>query len=109
LDDARPEIVKSDTTVLGLINSPEIQPALLTKATDSKTSDDLKIATFKGLATNARNFGNHLSADQVDALQNVVATAPVDVRTAAGEARGALNLPADQAKQLIIQQSKTTN
>jgi CheY-like chemotaxis protein len=109
LDDPRPDIVKSDTTVLGLVNSPEIQPALLTKATDAKTSDDLKIAAYKGLAINARNFGNHLSADQVNTLQNMVATAPVDVRTAAGEARGALNLPADQAKQLIIEQSKTTD
>jgi hypothetical protein len=31
------------------------------------------------------------------------------VRTAAAEARGALNLPADQAKLLIMQQSKTSN
>ena len=43
-------------------------------------------------------------------LQKMVASAPsVDVRTAAGEARGALNLPAEQAKQLILEQSKTMN
>jgi hypothetical protein len=39
-----------------------------------------------------------------------VASAPnIDVRTAASEARGALDLPADQAKKLIIDQSKVTN
>ncbi|HSV16526.1 MAG TPA: hypothetical protein VLI90_19845, partial [Tepidisphaeraceae bacterium] len=109
LDDPRPEIVKADGTVLGQINSNEVQPALLIKAADDKTADDLKIATFKALATNARNFGNHLEAPQVETLQKVVAAAMnLDVRTAASEARGALDLPADQAKQLIVQQSKTT-
>jgi HEAT repeat protein len=110
LDDSRADIVKSDATVLGLVDSPEIQPALLAKASNDKTADDLKIAVYKALATNARNFGNKLTAGQVSTLQNVVGTAAnVDVRTAAAEARGALNLPADQAKLLIMQQSKTAN
>ena len=110
LDDTRADIVKSDATVLGLMSGAEIQPALLAKASDEKTNEELKIAAYKSLATNARNFGNHLDAQQVDTLQKAVATATnLDVRTAAGEARGALNLPADQAKSLIIQQSKTAN
>ncbi len=110
LEDSRPDIVKSDAIVLGLINSPEVQPALLAKATDDKTADDLKIAVYKALATNSRNFGNKLTSRQVGVLQNVVGTAAnLDVRTAAAEARGALNLPADQAKLLIIGQSRTTN
>jgi hypothetical protein len=110
LDDTRPDIVKFDATVLGLINSSEVQQALLAKASDAGTSDDLKIPLFKAVATSARNFGNLLNADQVDGLQKVVAAAPnVDVRTAAGEARGALNLTADQAKKLIVDQAKVTD
>ena len=110
LEDNRADIVRSDATVLGLINSPEIQPALLNKALDGKTADDLKIALFKALATNARNFGNKLTSGQITALQGVVGTAAnLDVRTAAAEARGALNLTTDQAKLLIIQQSRTSN
>jgi HEAT repeat protein len=110
LDDTRPDIVKYDAMVLGLINSGEVQQALLTKAGDAGTSDDLKIPLFKAVATSARNFGNLLTPDQVDALQKVVAAAPnVDVRTAAGEARGALNLTADQAKKLIVDQAKVTD
>ena len=115
LDDVRPQIVKDDATVLGVINTDpntqrdEIQRALLTKAGDEKTPDDLKIALYKGLATNARNFGNLLSSDDIAALQKTVAMAPnVEVRTAAGEARGAMNLPADQAKTLIVDQAKTS-
>jgi hypothetical protein len=110
LDDTRPDIVKYAASVLGLMNSPEIQPALLQKASADATTDDLKIALFQGLSTNARNFGRHLDDDQVAVVQKVVASASnVDVRTAASEARGALDLPADQAKQLIIEQSKTSN
>lgn len=110
LEDVRPDIVKYDATVLGLIDGAEIQPAVLQKATDDKTSDDLKVALFQSLATNARNFGNKLNSDQVEVVQKVVASAPnIDVRTAASEARGALDLPADQAKKLIIDQAKVTN
>ena len=110
LDDVRPEIVKDTATVLGLMDSAEIQPALLQKAIDDKTSDDLKIALYQSLATNARNFGKHLDDDQIAVLQKVVASVPnLDVRTAAGAARGALDLPADQAKKLIIDQARTSN
>ena len=110
LDDVRPEIVKDTATVLGLLDAPEIQPALLQKAGDDKTSDDLKVALYQALATNARNFGKHLNDDEVSVVQKVVASAPnLDVRTAAGAARGALDLPADQAKKLIIDQARTAN
>ena len=114
IDDVRPEIVKADCTVLGVINADkempgQIQRALLTKAGEEHTPDELKIALYKGLATNARNFGNHLGTDDIDALQKTVASAPnLDVRTAAGEARGALNLTADQAKTLIVDQARTS-
>jgi hypothetical protein len=110
LDDSRPEIVKYDATVLGVMDGTEIQPAILQKASDDKTTDDLKIALYRALATNARNFGRKLDDDQINIVQKVVASAPnVEVRTAAGEARGAMDLPADQAKKLIIDQAKTTN
>ncbi len=109
LDDVRPDIVKDDATVLGVMDGDGIQKALLTKAADDKTPDDLKVAVYKGLATNARNFGNRLGGDDVAGLQNTVATAPnVDVRTAAGEVRGALNLSSDQAKTIILSQAKTS-
>ena len=110
LDDSRVDIVKYDCTVLSVIDSNDIQSALLNKAVEEKTVDELKVALLKAVATNARNFGKHLNDDQVTVLQKVVSDAPnVDVRTAAGEARGSLDLPADQAKQLIIQQARTSN
>ncbi len=56
---------------------------------------------------NAKFFGNQLEEPGVKMLSGTVESAAnLDVRSAAAEARGALNLPADQAKSLVIGQSK---
>ena len=107
LNDPRPDIVKLAGNVLALVNDKDAQVALLTVASDDKTADDLKISLYKSLATNAKLFGNMLDPSQVDPLSKTVSSATNnDVRSAAAEAHGALNLPADQAKQLILNQSK---
>jgi hypothetical protein len=108
LSDARPDIVKLGGQVLGLLNDKDAQAGLLTTALDDKSADDVKISLFKSLATNAKFFGNKLDGSQVQLLEKVVADAGnLEVRSAAAEARGAMNLPADQAKSLIVKQSKT--
>lgn len=107
LDDPRVEIAKSSANVLAMINSKEAQAALATKGLDEKAGDDLKIASFKALAGNAKAYGNQLDANATDALQKVVDTSTnLPVRAAAAEAQGALNLPAERAKNLIINQSQ---
>jgi predicted DNA-binding transcriptional regulator AlpA len=107
LSDSRPEIVKLGGQVLALINDPAAQGGLLMTATDEKTTDDVKISLYKSLATSAKFFGNKLDSSQVQTLEKTVADAQnLEVRSAAAEARGALNLPADQAKSLIVKQSK---
>lgn len=107
LEDARPEIAKAGTVVLGLIDSKEPQAALLAKSLDEKAADELKIASLKGLATSERFFGNRLSGEQVDSLKKLTETATSpDVKTAASEALGALNLPSNEAKTLIVNQAR---
>jgi hypothetical protein len=107
LSDPRPEIVKLAGQVLGLVNDKEAQSSLLAGAQNDANADEVKISLYKSLASNARNFGNLLDAGQVSALEKVVAEVTnLDVRSAAAEARGALNLPADQAKKLVVEQSK---
>ena len=105
LEDARPEIAKSGAFVLGLLDSKETQPALLGKAADEKTADELKVASLKGLSTSVRFFGNRLSPEQIESLKKLTETAPIaDVKNAASESLGALNLPSDEAKTLILNQ-----
>lgn len=103
LDDERPEIVKLAGGVLGLIEDPRAQAGLLGKAAADGVSDEIKVSLLKSLATNARFFGNGLDAEQVTVLEGLVAgDASLEVKSAAAEARGALNLPAEQSKQLIL-------
>jgi len=105
LNDKRPEVIKGVADALALMEFKEVQPGILARAEDDKTPDDVKVGLYKSLATSARFFGNRLSEDEVASLQKVVdSAASNEVRTAAAEARGALNLPADLAKQLIVGQ-----
>ena len=107
LEDPRPEIAKSTAGVLGLINSKEAQNALASKALDEKTANDLKIACLKGTSRSAKFFGNQLDPNLIDSLQKVVETAQdAQVKNAAAEAMGALNLPPERAKNLITNQSQ---
>ena len=107
LDDARPEIAKAGAYVLGLLDSPEPQPALVTKATDEKTADELKVSTLKAATTSVRFYGNRLTTEQIDALKKLadIAVAP-EVKNAAAEVLGALNLPSNDAKTLIVNHSR---
>lgn len=107
LEDSRVEIAKSGAAVLGYLPTKEAQTALAAKGSDEKAGDDLKIACFKALARNAKTFGNLLDADQVELVQKAVeGSANLQIRSAAGEAQGALNLAPERAKNLIIQQSQ---
>jgi AmiR/NasT family two-component response regulator len=105
LNDARPDIVKSAGMVLSRLPLKSSQPALLAAASAEKP-DDVKIALYKNLAHHAATFGRQIEGNQIEQLEKTVVDAPnLDVRASAAEARGALNLPAEQAKTLIMNQS----
>lgn len=107
LEDTRPEIVKLVGQTLALINAPDAQSGLLDKALADGVADDVKISLLNSLATSAKFFGNKLEAPKTDKLMKLVAEAAnLEVRSAAAEAQGALNLPAEQAKKLIVEQMK---
>jgi hypothetical protein len=104
LGDPRPQIAKAVGDAVALLNSPRAQSGLADRATNAATPPDVRVSLYKSLATSAKFYGNHLEAGQVDELQQVVAGEKnLDVRSAAAEARGALNLAATDAKSLIIQ------
>ena len=107
LTDVRPEIVKLAGEVLAVLNDKDSQVGLLTAASDTKASDDVKISLYKSLAKNAKLFGNQLDSSQLEPLETAVDEGTNnDVRSAAAEAHGALNLPPDQAQKLILAQAK---
>ena len=107
LNDARPELVKAAGDVLGRVDGEGVQSALFTKAIADGVEDDVRISIYASLATNAKFFGNKLSADEVTKLQEAAEQIQsLEVRNAAAEAAGALNLPPDKARTLIVNQSR---
>ncbi len=103
LDDDREEVVLAAADVLGALDDADAQTALLQSAQDNGRSADSRIGLYEALAKNARNYGNRLPGDNVSDLQDTVREeANLDIRTAAAKAYGALDLPADEAKQIII-------
>jgi hypothetical protein len=107
LDDARPEIAHAAANSLGLLNSREAQAALATKALDEKTQDEFKIILLKDLSVHAKFYGNMLDQGLIESLGKLAETAAnLDVKSAAGEALGALNLRSEQIKALIVNQAR---
>lgn len=107
LGDARPAVVTATGDVLAQLDDADAQKALLGKASSSEVAAELRISLYKSLASNAKRYGNRLGADEVALLEKAVTDeADLTIRGAAAEARGALNLSAEQAKSIILKQVK---
>jgi hypothetical protein len=103
LNDARPDLAKASAAVASLIDSARPQSALTDRAVDEKAADDVKVAMYKGLAASAKFFGNRLDEPRVDSLRKAATgEKTAEVKAAAAEALGALNLTAEQVKPLIL-------
>jgi hypothetical protein len=108
LGDSRPDIAEAAGRVLAMLNTPTAQTGLAVRAMDERTPSAVRVSLFRSLAMNAKFFGNHLGPVRISELEKTVTEEKnPDVRGAAAEARGALNLPASQARELILSQSKS--
>lgn len=107
LNDPRPQIAQAAGKVLGSLNSISAQNGLAMKANNAATPSDVRVSLYQSLADSAKRIGNHLESDQIGGLENTVSTSTdAPVRDAAAQARGALDLPADAARTLILKQSR---
>ncbi len=107
LSDSRPQIASAAGKVLGTLSSTSAQNGLALKANSPATPAEVRVSLYQSLAESAKHIGNHLDAEQIVDLEKVVSTSTESaVRDAAAEARRALNLPADQARTLILKQSR---
>ncbi len=107
LGDSRPRIAEAAGKVLGTLRSVSAQNGLAMKANNESTPTEVRVSLYQSLADSAKFIGNHLEADQIAELESVVSTSTNSgIRDAAAEARGDLNLPADQARTLILKQSR---
>jgi hypothetical protein len=105
LDDARPEVVTAIGSAMAELDDADAQRSLVRKANDAAVSPEVRISLYKSAADHAKKFGRKLEEAEVTALEKAVTDeADLNVRAAAAEARGALDLPADQAKRIVLGQ-----
>lgn len=107
MDDERDAVVERAARVLAIAMGRDGQVAIFRRATAAGVPEPLRVSLLQSLATSARTFGNLLPSDAIEALEALVAgDESLEVRSAAAEARGALNLPPEQAKALVLEQSR---
>jgi hypothetical protein len=94
---------------LAFLNNPDAQRAIAAMALGTDYEMDVRIDAFASLANSAKLYGNLLpdaTINQIYDLTGSDETEP-DLRAAAAAAYGALNLPSQKVKDLILDQSQS--
>ena len=108
LDDERVDIQVLAAEIVSLLDGAEPQRALLQKAINPDTEEPVKIAALRGLAASAKRVGNQLGGGEVEQLLQIARESEeLPVRDAAAEAVGALSLPVDQVRSIIVDDTAT--
>jgi hypothetical protein len=94
---------------LAYLNSPGAQRAIAQMGLDENNPQDVRIQAFYSLATGAKVNGNLLDDETISGIYGLVGSeqVPEALRTAASIAYGALDLPSEKVKELILDQAKT--
>jgi len=94
---------------LAYINSATAQRAIAEAALDAAAAMEVRIAAFGSLADSAKMNANHLPDATVDQIYALIGSDRVepDLRAAAAAAYGALNLPSQKVRELILDQAKS--
>ncbi|UCD49137.1 MAG: HEAT repeat domain-containing protein [Phycisphaerales bacterium] len=95
--------------ILAYVGSAEAQRALAEVALDAGKVMEVRIAAFASLASSAKMNANLLSDATVDQIYSLISSeqTDADLRAAAAAAYGALNLPSQKVKELILDQAKS--
>lgn len=91
------------TGVLGKLDSKQAQQAVAQVALGGDQTPALRVAAFAALADSIRQFGSYLDADLMQRLVQIAFGEPnLELRTAASQAPGAINLKPDQVAELLV-------
>jgi hypothetical protein len=104
LSDKRPNIAVQASSVLAMIDDPEVQKTLADSALDVTRPNDVRVAMLNSLASNATAFGNRLTDVQLEKLLELVKNSKGDLAVAGARAHGALSLPTSDVVKMISAQ-----
>ena len=78
-------------------------------ALNTNNDTDVRISAFHSLTTSAKLNANMLVDNMIDAIYSLISSDQTDpeLRSAAAAAYGALNLPSQKVKDLILDQAKS--
>jgi hypothetical protein len=109
VNDQRKEIQILSGRILAHLDSPGAQRAIAGMALDNNNDADVRISAFNSLATSAKLNANMLVDPMIDAIYSLISSddTPPELRSAAAAAYGALNLPSQKVKDLILDQAKS--
>jgi HEAT repeat protein len=107
--DKRAEIQMLTGQILAHLNTPAAQEAIAAMAIAEGNSKDIRISAFGSLAVSAKLNANKLNDATIDAIYALVSSKDIDpgLRAAAAAAYGALNLPSQKVKTLILDQARS--
>ena len=106
--DARPEIRVLAGQVLAHVSSPDAQRAIAAMAMNSADDATVRTVAFASLVSSAKLNGNLLPDVGVGEMYRTISAVDTDpaLRAAAAAAYGALNLPSQKVKNLILDQAR---
>jgi hypothetical protein len=109
INDNRSQIKILAGQILAYLDSPGAQRAIAVMALDGNNGLDVRIPAFESLATSAKLNANMLVDSMIDSIYTLTSSEETDpvLRSAAAAAYGALNLPSQKVKDLILDQAKS--
>ncbi|MGD0571958.1 MAG: HEAT repeat domain-containing protein [Sedimentisphaerales bacterium] len=107
--DKRMEIQMLAGQILAYLNTPEAQQAIAAMAMAESNSQNIRVTAFGSLAVSAKVNGNKLDDVAINAIYGLVSSKDIEpgLRAAAAAAYGALNLPSQKVKTLILDQARS--
>jgi HEAT repeat protein len=103
LGDPRKEVKTAAAKALATMSAPDAQRAIAEMAMDAAAAEDIRLEAFSALGESARRFGNSLTDKQAAGIVKLVTSGTGALRTAAAEILGALSLPSEKVKDLILE------
>jgi hypothetical protein len=107
--DSRAEIQVLAGQALAYLGSPDAQRSIAAMALAETNDMNVRIKGFESLAVSAKLNANLLDSERIDTIYSLVSSLETDpaLRSAAAAAYGALNLPSQKVKVLILDQAKS--